>query len=193
MWTSGAFLTLCLSFPTPPHTLCHCWCFPVERLRQPFPLEVGIPEALQAATPLLLARDMERHLRDSRDPLAVVATSRTMTAVGKAGWCLQPELQNRMGKWGQVRYPAPSPGTSRRGSYLRAGCQTASWGPGVAGSHGGNRRKWLWGAQTQGPTPSTLLLRYLLTLLLKRIKEWQNLYASEVTLIPHLQYKFNLD
>lgn len=111
-----------------------------------FPLGGWHPWSTSSCNPLPLVKDMESHLRDNRGPLVVVATSRTITDSGKAGRCLQPEPQKRMGEWGWGGYTAPSPVTSSRGSYLGAGCQTVSWGLGVAGSHGGNRKKRLWGA-----------------------------------------------
>lgn len=141
----------CLPLPVPilPHSSSHTLPLLVLPCGSPaaaFPLGGWHPWSTASCYPPPLARDVERHLRDNTGPLAVATTSRTFTDAGKAGWCLQPELQNRMGKWGRVGYPAPSPGTSRRGSYLGAGCQTASWGLGVAGSHGQNRKNCLWGA-----------------------------------------------
>lgn len=164
MKTSSAFLSLCLFFPTPPHTLCHCWCWTVSAVCS----GDWHPWSTASCYSMPLARVMGKHLRDIRGPLAGTATRRTMRDAGKAGCCLQPELQIRIGKGGQVRYSARFPCTCRGGSYLGAGCQIASWGLGVAGSHKRSKKKCLLrSTQSQGTAPSISLLCYLFPLVCK--------------------------
>lgn len=176
-------------------------------LPQPFPLLLA-HSATAGASPWRLASLQHCKLLPSATGKGCEKTSQRQQGSISGGsrqqdysWCGRRRevpaawAAKQDGKWGWVWYPAPSPGTTfRRGSYLGEGCQRLSWGLVVAGSHRQNKKTWLWGStQTQGPTPSALSLCCVLTLLWKRIKEWQNLYASDVSLIPHPQYKLNLD